>query len=189
MKAVSLSIFEAPELSGLPQLADGGALPALVTGLSPIHRAQLAAAMAMETNLPLAFVSPDDTSAETAAKNLAAFLGCEVPVIVSRQLTVLSAEGVSRSGEQRRLAALWQLLSGSCRAAVFTISALMQRCIPPQKLSEAAFVLRLGGDAPPLQLEAQLYARGDIGFIARYAAVYLGERRLALAQLRLKLAA
>ena len=81
MKTLSLAIFENKNLTPLPDAIEGGALPALVSGLGPVHRAHLAAALRIRTERPLLVVAPDDTAAETMAADLREFLGEEVAVI------------------------------------------------------------------------------------------------------------
>ena len=65
MKTLSLAILENKNLATLPECIEGGALPALVSGLGPVHRAHLAAALRIRTGRPLIVVSPDDTAALT----------------------------------------------------------------------------------------------------------------------------
>ena len=160
METLTLSIFEIPEIDPLPRMAEEGALPALVSGLAPIHRAQLAAALRMRAARPVAVVCPDDTSAEAMAKNMSAFLGEEVPAVLSRQLVLYSALGASRTAEQHRLAALWRMAGGKAGACVLTVSALMQRAIPPEALLGAAFELKAGFQGGPEAVEAALLRCG-----------------------------
>ncbi|MGI6029590.1 MAG: transcription-repair coupling factor [Candidatus Heteroscillospira sp.] len=161
MEVLARSILAIPELNPLPQMLEGGALPALISGLAPVHRANLAAAMYLETGKPLIAVCPDDTAAETMAKTLASFLGLdEIPVLLSRSLALYNAEGVSHSAEQRRLQLLYELAEGKCRLAVCTVSALLQRTAPPEKLMGAA--VRFGADKPlgPDEIQAALLRCG-----------------------------
>ena len=65
MRALTLSILENKAVTPLPDSVEGGTLPALVSGLGPIHRAHLAAALAIKCGRPLVAVTPDDTAAET----------------------------------------------------------------------------------------------------------------------------
>ena len=123
---------------------EGGFSPALATGLSAVHRAQLAAALHLETKRPLAVICPDDTAAEAMAADLGAFLDKSVPVLVGRELEFYGAEAVSRQTEQRRLAALDALEGGGTDVVAVSLPGLLQRAIPPEKLSCAAFTLRRG---------------------------------------------
>ena len=144
VKTITLSILENMSLNPLPARVEGGHLPALVSGLSPVHRAHLAAALHLETERPLVVLCPDETAAEAMAADLRAFLDKEVGLVVGRDLAFYDAETVSRQTEQRRLAALDGLLNENFAAAVITVPALLQRAIPPSALSRAAFSLREG---------------------------------------------
>ena len=71
-------ILNHKEAAAIPPLLESGGLPALVSGLSPVHRANLAAALHDALGLPLFAVCADDTAAETFARDLNAMTGEEV---------------------------------------------------------------------------------------------------------------
>ena len=144
VKTITRSILENKVLAPLPARVEGGALPALVSGLGPVHRAHLAAALREATGRPLVVISPDETAAESLAADLRAFLGREVTLVVGRDLAFYDAETVSRQTEQRRLAALDGLLNEKSDLTVITVPGLLQRAIPPSALSRAAFWLKPG---------------------------------------------
>ena len=83
MKTISLSIFENKNLSSLPSCVEGGALPALVSGLGPIHRANLAAALRQKTDRPLFVVAPDGTTLQDSA------LGSETVEGMNKQYSIM----------------------------------------------------------------------------------------------------
>ncbi len=149
MKALTLSILENKNLTPLPDAVEGGALPALVSGLGPVHRAHLAAALRLRTGRPLFVVAPDDTAAEGIAADLRSLLGEPVTVIGSREFTFYEAESVSRQAEQRRLAALDALYERRTETAVCTAAALLQRAVPPAAAARASFTLRPGQTSAP----------------------------------------
>ena len=150
MNALTSAILENKNLTPLPEAVEGGALPALVSGLGPVHRAHLAAALKVKTGRPLIVVTPDDTAAETMAADLRSFLdGEDIPVIGSREFVFYSAEGVSRPAEQRRMSALDALQEGRVSAAVCTAASLVQRAIPPAQAARACFSLRPGQALAP----------------------------------------
>ena len=97
-------ILEHKEAAALPSLLESGGLPALISGLSPVHRANLAAALENKLELPLVVVCPDDTAAESFARDLEAMLGREVDSLIMRDWVFYPAEAVSRQAEQKRLA-------------------------------------------------------------------------------------
>ncbi len=160
VRTICLSILQNTALTPLPSRVEGGFLPALVSGLSPIHRAHLAAALHLETGRPIVVLSPDETAAESMAADLRAFLGEEVGLLVSRDMAFYDTESASRETEQRRLAALDGLLGEKFGAVVITIPALLQRALPPSALSGAAFSLRAGQELPPERLKLALLRAG-----------------------------
>ena len=64
MKELVNQVLTHKELAALPSLLEGGRLPALVSGLSAVHRANLAAALCGKTARSLFVICPDDTAAE-----------------------------------------------------------------------------------------------------------------------------
>ena len=105
-------ILNHKEAAALPSLRESGGLPALISGLSPVHRANPAAALYGALGLPLFAVCADDTAAETFARDLAAMTGEEVTVLGMRDYVFYPAEAASRQSEQKRLAALYRLAKG-----------------------------------------------------------------------------
>ena len=148
MKTLVSQFFENKEAAALPLLTESGGLPALVSGLSAVHRAHLGAALRQTLARPLFVICPDDTAAENMARDLAALLGEEVGTLGLRDFVFYPAEAVSRQAEQRRIRTLYALKTGALSVAVASVSGLMQRTIPPDTLAQAAFVLRDGGSCP-----------------------------------------
>ena len=148
------------EAAALPSLPESGGLPALISGLSAVHRANLAAALRARTSRPLVVICPDDTAAENFARDLSAMLGEEAVTLGMREFTFVESEAVSRGGEHRRLAALWKLLGGAS-VAVTSVSGALQRTIPPQLLQKAAFTIEDGAE---LALEDAVDALARCGY-------------------------
>ncbi len=160
MEQLIKQILAHKEAAALPSLPESGGLPALISGLSPVHRANLAAALKLELDLPLFVVCPDDTAAESFSRDLSAMLGGEVTTLLMRDYVFYPAEAVSRPMEQKRIAALDRLASGGCEIAVASISGLMQRTVPPELLRRAAYEIRDGGSYPPDEVEEALLRCG-----------------------------
>ncbi len=165
MKILAREFFANKEAAALPGLLESGGLPALVSGLSAVHRAHLGAALRVSTERPLFVISPDDTAAESLAADLRALLGEEVVTLGLRDFLFYPAEAVSRQAEQRRLAALYALQSGRAQLAVASVSGLLQRTMPPETLDSAAFTLTDGTECSILDAEDALlrcgYVRAD----------------------------
>ena len=138
-------IFENREAAALPSLAESGGLPALISGLGAVHRANLAAALRGRLERPLVVICPDDTAAENMARDLAAMCGEETVTLGLREFTFYESEAVSRQMEQKRLAALWAMESGA-PIVTASVSGLMQRTLPPEALRRASFTITDGGE-------------------------------------------
>ena len=139
-------IFENKEAAALPGLLESGGLPALVSGLSAVHRANLAAALRDRSGLPLVVICPDDTAAENFANDLQAMLHSQALSLGMRDFTFYPAEAASRQAEQKRLATLYALAEGTAELITVSVSGLMQRTMPPETLRRAAFVISDSGN-------------------------------------------
>ena len=160
MKLLVNQIFENKEAAALPGLLESGGLPALVSGLSAVHRANLAAGLRLKTGAPLFVLCPDDTTAENFANDLRSMLGEEVVCLGMRDYTFYAAEAASRQAEQNRLAALYALAEGHSAVTVASIPGLIQRTLPPDALRRAAFEIDAGGSNPVEDVEAALIRCG-----------------------------
>ena len=160
MKLLVNQIFENKEAAALPGLLESGGLPALVSGLSAVHRANLAAGLRLQSGAPLFVLGPDDTTAENFANDLRSMLGEEVTCLGMRDFTFYSTEAASRQAEQKRLAALFALAEGRSAVTVASIPGLIQRTLPPETLRRAAFELDAGGSYPIEDVEAALLRCG-----------------------------
>ena len=160
MEILINQILAHKEAAALPSLLESGGLPALISGLSPVHRANLAAALKNKLGLPLFVVCPDDTAAESMARDLAAMLGREVQTLLMRDFIFYPAEAVSRQAEQKRIAALYRLAKGESDITVASVSALMQRTLPKETLLRSAFTITDAGTCPPEDVEDALLRCG-----------------------------
>ncbi|MCF0137663.1 MAG: transcription-repair coupling factor [Oscillospiraceae bacterium] len=160
MKTINQAILENKEAAALPLLLESGGLPALVSGLSNVHRSFLAAALRERLGMPLFVVCPDESAADSLRRDLEAMTGEEVLLLNSRDFTFFSSVAASRQAEQQRIFTLDRLSRGEAPICVATVSALMQRSIPPEVLRAAAFTLADGGECSPEELERALLRNG-----------------------------
>ena len=144
------------EIAALPSLLESGGLPALISGLSSIHRANLAAALQERLDRPLVVLCPDEATAESMAGDLSAMLKIPVTVVGGRDFTFYSTVAASRQTEQKRLQALAALAGREAPAAVFSAAGLLQRTLPPETLLSAGTTLREGGSCPIEDVEDAL---------------------------------
>ena len=160
MELLIKQILEHKEAAALPSLLESGGLPALISGLSAVHRANLAAALQQQLGLPLFVICPDDTAAENFANDLRSMLGAEVNTLTMRDFVFYQTEAVSRQGEQKRIATLYRLAKGMGEITVASVSGLIERTMPPETLLSAALVIENGGSCPPEEVEKALLRCG-----------------------------
>lgn len=165
MNILVKQIFENKEAAALPGLIESGGLPALVSGLSAVHRANLAAALRLETGRPVFVICPDDTAAENFARDLSSMLGEDAESLIMRDYTFYAVEAASRQTEQRRIAVLCRLAEGKAPVVAASVSGLIQRTIPRDTLERAAFTITDGGSCAIEDVEDALvrcgYSRCD----------------------------
>lgn len=156
-----LNKFWTSESAPVIRALDSGASPVLASGIGAAARAHMAAALRKGTGLPLFVVCPDEQAAEIMRRDLEALLSERAVLIGGRDFTFYTADGVTRQSEQKRIAALDALLSGT-QVAVCSVSALVQRSIPPEALRRAAFTINAGAECPMEDVERALLRCGYV---------------------------
>ena len=106
VKFLSDVFFENNEVSALPLPGESGRFPALISGLSQVHRANLMGALRVKTGRSLVVLCPDEAGAEALRGDLRAFTGEEPNLLLSRDFVFVSADAVSHESEQKRIGAL-----------------------------------------------------------------------------------
>ena len=160
MKLINRQIFENREAAALPYLRESGGLPALISGLSAIHRANLAAALYESGQSPMLIICPDESAADSFARDFEAMTGLTPVMLAARELCFANSVAASHEAEQARIFALDALARGSAPVTVATVTGLMQYTVPKTLLTDASFEIRDGGAFPPYELEARLVRCG-----------------------------
>lgn len=165
MEALLAPIRKLAEYQALRAAAQAGTGVVSMHGLSPIHRAHAAAALAVD--LPqhtFCALFRDEQAAKTFRQDFSALSGLPCAFLPARDFTFHQIEGSSHEYEQQRIRALHDMLSG-CRALAAPVDAAMLRTLPPEQLSRASLTLELGAsvDLPALaqRLTDAGYARCD----------------------------
>ena len=158
MRTLIEAILSEPEIARTVAAVDAGGCPALISGLSPVHRAHLAAAIRVRTGRPVVLLSADEMELRRSSRDIAALTGEEVLHLPSRDFIFRDMEGASREFEQQRLFALYRAASSGAidkdpapqevagDVGFFTATpwALMQRSIPRAQLLSEALTLSPG---------------------------------------------
>ncbi|MBQ0037998.1 MAG: transcription-repair coupling factor [Clostridiales bacterium] len=160
MEHLLREIIQMNEAQELLQYIAQGDCPVSVTGLGPVHRAQMAAALAKSTARPLLMLCSDEKEAARQAADLTLLTGCEAVLVPERERQLRPAVDTSHQWEHRRLQALYCLSQGEGQVVVTTVGALIQRCIPPQVLTRAVQKLAVGMQYDVSALCRQLSAAG-----------------------------
>ena len=146
-----------PQVRELAQAVESGDCPAQLTGLSPVHRAQIAAAVRQATGRPLLMLCADERDADRQAADLRLLTGRGVTVLPHREWQ-LRPSAASRDWEHRRLRALYDMERSEI--VVATADAVVQRCIPPEVLRSSVLTLDADGRYDVAELTRQLTAAG-----------------------------
>ena len=160
MTAFLRQLESVPEIAELTRQIENGASPCAVTGVQPVQRACVGAAVAFAANRPAVFVCGDEREARQLAADLSALTGEDCATLSPREWDFHPGGVSSREWEQRRLSALWRMASGGARVIVAAADALAQRTLPPDLLLSLAVTLRVGERADLSELAGRLARAG-----------------------------
>ena len=135
------ALQEIPEAAELLHCAENGGCPAAMTGLGPVHRAHVCAALLAQEKRPLLVVCSDEGEAPHGGGDLQNFTGIVPLLLPSREFQFHAAATASREWEQRRVEALYCMAQEQPRIVVAAPEALVQRTLPKEVLMN--HVLRL----------------------------------------------
>ena len=133
--------------------------PVEVTGLSPIHKANLAAALAGQLHRQAVVICPDELACDRMARDLEAFSDRAVAILPTREFIFHNMESSSREYEHKRISVLCDLAAGK-KTVVTTIPALLMAAMPPEQLKQATFTIDFNGEYDTDELVKQLVLAG-----------------------------
>ena len=144
MHALLQELMRLPELQYIQKELDDGCRSAAITGLSPVHRTQIAAALAQAMGRPLLLLCADERECQRFAGDMESLTGCKPLHLPGREMHLRPAAIASRQWDYQRIAALHQLQVNAPAVVLATAEALCQRCIPPRVLAGAVIDLAPG---------------------------------------------
>ena len=145
MIAIAQALLQDKEFKKLTDRIDMGGCPALICGVSPIHRAHTAAALRRYTGRQLLVVCSDEMEARRMGTDLQALTGEEPVKLGVRDQVFYNVDVASRQAEQERLTTLWAMAADRAPVVIATADGLMQRTLPPEQLKAAAMTIKDGG--------------------------------------------
>ncbi|MDR0839145.1 MAG: DEAD/DEAH box helicase, partial [Oscillospiraceae bacterium] len=144
MNCLVKAVLSEPEIARTVAAVEAGGCPAVISGLSPVHRAHLAAAIRAATGRCVVYLASDEMELRRVALDLEAFTGESVCTVTSRDFIFRDMEGASREYEQLRLRALMRISGGGEAFITTTAWALMQRAVPREVLRASTATLVTG---------------------------------------------
>ncbi len=143
-------------------------LPALVTGLSHIHKAHFISALISKAELhPILVIAESEGEAQKLCLDINSMCGGEKALLYpAKELALGNYEAASREYEHKRIYALNAMLENKCSVVVCSPEAAGQLTIPPEELEKRTVKLTSGDDIPQDELIQKLlsagYSRADM---------------------------
>jgi len=162
MEGLLRELLAIGEIQEAANRVEQGGCPVAITGLSSVHRSQVAAALRLASGRPLAVVCADEKEARRQAADLTALTGAEPVLLLGRELELSPVAAASREWEHRRLEALFRMAGEEPPVVVATIDGLMQRSMPRQVLLDLTLTLAPGGRYDLTKLAQTLVRSGYV---------------------------
>lgn len=159
MEFLTSAIAGLPEFRQLKSAVDAKALPAVVTGLSGIHKANIIYSLCVLTKRRAFVVASDEAEAQRLQRDLSA-MGMHPAVYPARDFSFRETAAASHEYEHERLHVLAGLLSSRCDCVIACIDAALQYTVPPSFLREHTVSLRTAQEITPQEIAALLLACG-----------------------------
>ena len=152
------AIEKLPAFAELKSACDDKVLPVLVTGVSAVHKAQIAFALAEKNML---IITDDEASANRFADDINRMSGEDLCLVYpAKDFIFTDIEGASREYEHKRLEVLSKLISGKCKIVAASVEAVLQKTVSKQRLTESIITIKCGEDIPISELLSKLVAAG-----------------------------
>lgn len=152
-----------PEFRKLSKyLDDEQKLPALVTGVSHIHKAHFIGALLRNEKLrPVLTIAENEAEAQRLCTDINSMYGAGTALLYpAKELLLGDYEAASREYEHKRIFALSAMLNGECSTVICSAEAAAQLTIPPEVLRERTLTLSHDMDISLDELTAGLTAAG-----------------------------
>ncbi|MGX8701250.1 transcription-repair coupling factor [Caproiciproducens sp.] len=159
MKFLTNAISGLKEFQELEAAVKTSALPAAVTGLSGIHKANIIYSLCVKSKRRAFVVAGDENEAQRLCDDLAA-MGMRPLFYPVRDFNFRDTAGSSHEYEHQRLQVLEQTLNGACDAVVCCMDAALQYTIPPAELKKRTVTLKAGDTVSMERVLAALTACG-----------------------------
>ena len=150
-----------PQFRQLEKTVAADGLPAMVIGLSSVHKAHFLYRLSESSDLPLLVLTDDEVNAKKLSDDYNQMAGGELSAVYpAKDFTFRPIETVSREYEYIRLNVLSRIVSRQVKVVFAGICAAMQYTLPPSRLLEATHTIRAGQELPVGELVGMLAGAG-----------------------------
>lgn len=162
-------LMSQPDIKDICDTLKRGYYPLAVSGLSSIHKAQLALIISTlsEESAPLLIITDDEAGAKRICDDINEMYAVsrnenEIAAYIypAKDITLARVESVSKEYEYQRLCVLARLIDGSCKIVCASAEAVMQRTIPPDVLADRTIKLSRDTSVQLPDLISRLIAAG-----------------------------
>ncbi len=164
MDFLTNAVSRLKEFQTVEAAVQAGRLPAAVTGLSGVHKANFIYSLSARQGRGAFVIAADEAEAQRLTDDLAA-MGMHPAFFPARDFSLRDSEGASHEYEHQRLLAMERILSGDCDCVIACIDAALQYTIPPAEMGKHRLTLRQGQsvsqDAVIAALSGCGYERAD----------------------------
>ena len=143
MKFLNEILLKDPDYRSLLDSVKKERMPLVCTGLSMIHKAAIAAALAEHTGRRVVIVTHDEASASELRDDISS-LGKRCLNFPLRDYCIGDFAGYSKEYEHKRTDTLSKLLDGAFELLTVSMDAAVQYTVPPGILSRSRFVVETG---------------------------------------------
>lgn len=143
MEFLTNAISGLGEFRALENAVKNSALPAAVTGVTAVHKANIIYSLCAVLGRRAFVVAGDEPEANRLCADLES-MGMHPLFYPVRDFSFRDAEGSSHEYERQRLRAQEKMLEGSCDAVVCCMDAALQFTIPPEELRKRSLKLKAG---------------------------------------------
>lgn len=159
MKFIRNILSGEAEYKTLSAAVSADRLPAVVTGVSGIHKCGFITSLLAQTGKKGLVLAADEAEAQRFYEDLSA-MGLHPAPYPLRDFCLRDTSGSSHEYERQRLAALNRLLSGDCNCIIACVDAALQYTIGPAEFTNRMFEIKTGDQIKPQDMVAALVRCG-----------------------------
>lgn len=152
---------ELPDYARLCESIDSGETPVCVTGLSPVHKAQLALTLSARNVPAILLLTGTEAEAIRMVSDINGMSGEDTAMhYPAKEMLFTSAESKSAEYEHERLHVLSAVIRGEVRIVAASVEAVMQPTIPPEILRSSHISIDTGSTVDLKEFAAKLLSAG-----------------------------